>query len=88
MDEANKQIEALQCELQNFMRYQNEFQNFITEKEEKIKLEQKQNQAFGDLMSSFRHAVKEDSFWQKQKAINGENKAVPQVNLRTHFHTL
>ena len=85
MDEANKQIEALQCELQNFMRYQNEFQNFMTEKEEKIKLEQKQNQAFDDLMSSFRHAVKEDSLWQKQKAKNGENKAVPQVNLQFSY---
>ena len=53
MDEANKQIEALQCELQNFTRYQNEFQNFMTEKEEKTILEQKQNQAFDDLMSSF-----------------------------------
>jgi len=72
---------SLFAEFQNFMRYRNEFQQFMAEKEEKIrqekiKLEEKQSQSLHDLISSTRREV--DS--------KGENTGEYPIGSNGNFH--
>jgi len=72
---------SLFAQFQNFMRYRNEFQKFMAEKEEKmkqekIKLEQKQSQSLDDLISSTRREI--DS--------KGQNEGEYPIGTNGNFH--
>jgi len=72
---------TLFSQFQNFMRHRNEFQQFMAEKEEKlrqekIKLEQKQTQSLDDLISSTRREVD----------YKGQNEGELPVGANGNFH--